>query len=52
MQEARYIRIYNDELGESHFADLVVVLPPVDFAPPAPPLNFMRLFSAKDCGFL
>lgn len=52
MQEARYIRLYNDELGESHFDDLVVELPPVDFAPPAPPLRFMRMFPAKDCGFL
>jgi hypothetical protein len=52
VQEARYIRIYNDELGESHFDDLVVGLPSVDFAPPAPPLNFMRLFPAKECGFL
>ena len=52
MQEARYIRIYNDEFGESHFDDLVVGLPPVDFAPPAPPLNFARLFPAKDWGFL
>jgi len=52
MQEARYIRIYNDEFGESHFDDLVVGLPPVDFAPPAPPLNFARLFPAKDGDFL
>jgi hypothetical protein len=52
MQDARYIRIYNDELGESHFDDLVVDLLPVDFAPPAPPLHFLRLFPAKDCGFL
>ena len=52
MQHAGYIRIYNDERGESHFDDLQLGLPPVDFAPPAPPLNFLRLFAAKDCGFL
>ena len=52
MQQARYIRIFADDQGESHFDDRIVDLPPVNFAPPAPPLNFARLFPAQDCGFL
>ncbi len=39
MQYAKYIRLYADKNGESHFEDLEVELVPVDFAPPAPPLN-------------
>ncbi len=33
MQNAKYIRLYTDESGESHFEDLEVELSPVDFAP-------------------
>jgi quercetin dioxygenase-like cupin family protein len=32
----RYLRIYNDEQGESHFEDLDLELAPVQYAPPAP----------------
>ncbi len=39
MQHAKYVRLYADESGESHFEDLELALAPVDFAPPAPPLN-------------
>ena len=39
MQRATYIRLYADERGESHFEDVDIALPPVDFAPPAAPLN-------------
>src|SRR5829696_4667310 len=46
MQEARYARLYADERGESHFADVDLALPPVDFAPPAAPLNVAPLFPA------
>lgn len=34
---AKYIRLYSDANGESHFEDVEVSLHPVDFAPPAPP---------------
>jgi hypothetical protein len=34
-----YTRIYCDADGESHFEDVSVNVAPVDFAPPAPPLN-------------
>jgi hypothetical protein len=42
MQRAKYIRIYADERGESHFEDLEMALVPVDFAPPAAPLNIAQ----------
>ena len=35
----KYTRIYCDAGGESHFEDVYVEVAPVDFAPPAPPLN-------------
>ncbi len=42
MQQARYVRLYADESGESHFEDLEIALVPVDFAPPAAPLNIAQ----------
>ena len=35
----KYTRIYNDATGESHYEDLMVHFSPVEFVPPAPPLN-------------
>lgn len=35
----KYTRIYGDAAGESHFEDVPVDVVPVDFAPPAAPLN-------------
>jgi hypothetical protein len=37
--KAKYVRLYVDERGESHFQDLEMELLPVDFAPPAGPMN-------------
>ena len=42
MQHAKYIRLYADESGESHFEDLEIALAPIDFAPPAAPLNIAQ----------
>jgi hypothetical protein len=39
VKHATYTRLYADDLGESHFEELEVALAPVDFAPPAAPLN-------------
>ena len=39
MQHAPYSRLYTGSSGESHFEDLEVELTPVDFAPPAGPLD-------------
>ncbi len=38
MDKAKYLRIYTDEAGESHFEDLETELIFTDFAPPAAPL--------------
>ena len=46
VQHAKYIRIYSDENGESHFEDLETELVPVDFAPPAAPLNIAQFLPA------
>lgn len=46
---ATYIRIYTDEWGESHFAEVSVELFPKDFAPPAAPLQVAELTEASDC---
>ncbi|CAA9363367.1 MAG: hypothetical protein AVDCRST_MAG93-7789, partial [uncultured Chloroflexia bacterium] len=35
----KYVRLYADEAGESHFEDVEVELTPIDYAPPAPPVN-------------
>jgi hypothetical protein len=47
MHQARYIRLYADERGESHFADVEVDLEPAEFAPPAAPLHVAALFPAQ-----
>ena len=52
MPQARYVRLFADEHGESHFADVELGLEPVDFAPPAPPLQVAPLFPATRCWFV
>ncbi len=42
-----YTRIYCDADGESHFDDVSVNVAPVDFAPPAPPLNMAAPLKAE-----
>ena len=36
MRRASYVRLFADERGESHFAEVEVELGPVDYSPPAP----------------
>lgn len=36
---ATYVRLFNDEAGESHFEDFEIALEAQDFAPPAAPLH-------------
>jgi hypothetical protein len=43
----RYVRIYNDGDGESHFEDLDLALAPVDYAPPATPFDVSDPFPAS-----
>lgn len=52
MQRASYVRLFADERGESHFAEIDVDLEPVDFAPPAPPLHVAALFPAMRSAFV
>ena len=47
MRNAKYVRLYADESGESHFEDLEVELEPVDFAPPAAPLHIAQFLPAS-----
>jgi quercetin dioxygenase-like cupin family protein len=44
----KFIRLYSDENGESHFEDLELELRSVDFAPPAPPLQISALGPALE----
>jgi hypothetical protein len=52
MQHACYMRLFADERGESHFAEIDVALEPTDFAPPAAPLHVAALFPATACGLV
>jgi hypothetical protein len=52
VQSATYVRLFADQDGVSHFEDVEVTLPSIDFAPPAPPLNVLSLFQATRCGLL
>jgi hypothetical protein len=38
----KYLRIYADVSGESHFEDVNIKLTQTDFAPPAPPLTSLH----------
>ncbi len=46
MQQAKYIRLYADDSGDSHFEDLEIELVSVDFAPPAAPLSIAQFLPA------
>ena len=48
MQQFRYVRLYADGEGESHFEDVTAAMEPMDFAPPAPPLNVASLGGASE----
>jgi hypothetical protein len=47
-----YTRLYTDETGESHFADLAIDLTLSDYAPPAPPLELSSFTPATQIGFM
>jgi hypothetical protein len=46
-----YLRLYADEQGESHFADVALELTAVDFAPPAAPVYLSPFLPARQVGF-
>jgi len=48
----KYIRLYSDDNGESHFEDAALEFQSVDFAPPAPPLDVSTFGEVKNCSIL
>jgi len=47
-----YARLYTDQEGESHFADLALDLTLSDYAPPAPPLELSSFTPSNQIGFM
>ena len=52
MDNAKYVRIYTDEAGESHFEDLETELIFMDFAPPAAPLPIAPFLASAEIQWL
>jgi hypothetical protein len=52
LRHARYVRLFADAQGDSHFDETAVDLEPVDFAPPAAPLHVAALFPATSWGLV
>jgi len=48
----KYVRLYADDDGESHFETIEVELDPTDYAPPAPPINVSSPVPARQVIFL
>jgi hypothetical protein len=48
----KYVRLYSNEKGESHFEEVEVSLAPTDYAPPAPPINVSTPSPAHQLIFL
>jgi hypothetical protein len=51
MRVARYVRLYADAAGESHFEEVEIPLATLDFAPPAQPMNLSAFTAATRWGF-
>jgi hypothetical protein len=48
----KYVRLYADPAGDSHFEDVDLPLTAVDFAPPAPPAYLSSYIPATRCAFI
>jgi hypothetical protein len=48
----KYIRVYTDPSGETHFADLQLTFSSVNYAPPAPPIGVSPFSPAAQQGFI
>ena len=48
----RYVRLYADDEGESHFEDVAVEFQEVDYAPPSPPMGLSQMMTATQTGFV
>jgi hypothetical protein len=51
MNTIKYVRVYADSIGESHFEDLTIDLNEIDCAPPAPPIFTSDLNPSSSYGF-
>ncbi len=52
MPTARYVRLYADSEGESHFSDEEMELRSVSFAPPTPPVTLSAFTPTKQFALL
>ena len=48
----KYVRVYADAAGESHFEDVEVELAPVGYAPPAPVMELSTVVPATGFAFV
>ena len=48
----KYVRLYCDEAGESHFEDIEVAMFPLNYAPPAPSLDLSEPMAASKVLFM
>jgi hypothetical protein len=51
LRAMKYVKLYVDDCGESHFQDVDIALEPVDFAPPAPLIHLSSFQSATRYAF-
>ena len=52
MRSVRYVRVFADAVGETHFDETELSMEPVAFAPPAPPLDHVSLGSAASVSLI
>ncbi len=52
MPTARYVRLYADSEGESHFSDEEMELRSVSYAPPTPPIDLSAFTPTKQFALL
>lgn len=50
--DVRCVRLFSDADGETHFDDVVVQMESLDFAPPAPPLDYASLGPATSVSLI
>jgi hypothetical protein len=48
----RYIRLFADDSGESHFDDIEIEFTATDYVPSAAPLDFSARLAASDVAFM
>jgi hypothetical protein len=51
-EPVEYVRIWTDQLGDSHFADEELPFELAEFAPPAPPISVTDSLAADSVAFL